>query len=126
VKKGIKLVLKTLKSKGLKIGLISNSVHSGNEKKQWLRRMGLLKYFDFIFSSSDLGFTKVYPECLKKVLKITGFEPNQAILVGHQYKDFLGARLIGMKTLSINKVSADYEVSNLSEIPEAISKLIPA
>ncbi len=116
-------VLKFLKNNNIKIGLLSDGIFKSGEKRVWLKKMGVAKYFDYLFCSRDLGFTKIYPQNIKKVLKEVGVEKNEVLLVAHEMSDFLGALHEGVPTLCINKsVSTDYNVDGVSEVPDFLVK----
>jgi len=119
----IEEVLKKLKNKGIKIGLLSDGMYSPAEKSAWLKRIKVLKYFNYVFTSSDLGATKIYPENMKRVTEITGFKPNEIILVGHELKDFLGAMFLGVITLSVgNEITTTHNVKTYQEIPSYLEQ----
>jgi len=119
----IEKVFKELKKLKIKIGLMSDGMYSAHEKSNWLKKMKILKYFNYAFTSSDLGATKIYPQGLQKVLEITGLKPNQVLLVGHELKDFLGAMMLGVQTISVgNEISTTHNVKTYHEIPNYLKR----
>lgn len=112
-------VLETLKSKDIKIGLLSDGIFSPEEKGKWLKKLGVKKYFNYIFTSQSLGFTKIYPQCLIEAIKRIGCKPNKVLLIGHELNDFLGAMFLGVPTLSVGyNITTTYNVKDFKSIPE--------
>lgn len=113
--------IKELKSKGLKLGLVSNSNFTGSEREAWLVKNGV-KEFDYIFTSSDFKTTKLKPEFPLKAISKSGYRIEEAILVSHKLSDFIGAMLTGMATMSIGKdLQTTYNVKKLQLIPSLLT-----
>lgn len=91
--------LQYLKSRGYKLGIISNTKHSAYIMKKSLIETGLIKYFDDIFVySSDYGMCrKPCGKIFKKAIAIIHknhpwINKNNILYVGNDYeKDVLGA-----------------------------------
>lgn len=115
-------VIKELKEKGLKLGIMSNSNFSGKEREEWLVNNGVSE-FDYVFTSSDFKATKLSPEFPLKAVKKTKCGVKDAILVSHKLSDFIGAMLIGMNTMSIGvKLSTTYNAKSIDLIPPLLIK----
>ncbi|MBD3312368.1 HAD hydrolase-like protein [archaeon] len=115
-------VIKELKEKGLKLGIMSNSNFSGKERGEWLINNGVNE-FDHVFTSSDFKATKLSPEFPLKAVKKIKCKTKEAILVSHKLSDFIGAMLIGMDTMSIGvKLSTTYNVKSIKLIPSLLIK----
>jgi len=120
--KGMDKVLKAIKDKGLKIGLLSDGLYTSKEKSEWLRQIGVLKYFDYVFTSYDLKAKKLYTKNSLTALKKMKLKPSEVILIGHNIQDFIGAMQVGIKTLSINNnVTTTYN-TNYKNIPRFLEQ----
>lgn len=117
LKQGVKSMLESLQGFDVKLGILSNGMFTNDEKSDWLESLGVLHFFDFVFTSKSLGYTKIYRECMSKVLNLLGCEPNQVLMVGHEYSDFVGAGLCGVRTLSKGfDLSTSFNVEDLTKV----------
>jgi len=93
-----------------------------------LEGAGLLKHFDFVFESSDVGYDKpnlqFYEYCLKKAGNL---KPDEVIMIGDSLAaDVSGGKKAGLKTCFYNPnkkedtVGADYNVSSLQDIMDIL------
>jgi putative hydrolase of the HAD superfamily len=58
-----------------------------------LRQLGLLKYFRYVFVSSELGVDKPDPEIFRRALRLAGRDPSEVIHVGDDpERDWQAAR----------------------------------
>ena len=98
---GVTELLETLKASGKKIYLLSNAQSDFTRPEIIL--LGLDKYFDGIFISSEVGVKKPGVEFYEKLLKTYGITPAKSIMIGNDIKaDILGAKAVGLNTLYIN------------------------
>lgn len=108
------------------IGAVTN----GNAS---VKRLGLNSYFNFVFSAESVGFKKPHPEIYHAVIEHTGLKAHEIVHIGdHHEDDILGAKKVGIKTIWVNlklqewplenQFRADFEVQNLSQIPEIITR----
>jgi putative hydrolase of the HAD superfamily len=69
-----------------------------------LRQLGLLKYFRFVFVSSELGVDKPNPEIFRRALRLAGREPGEVIHVGDDpERDWKAARNAGLTTFELRR-----------------------
>jgi putative hydrolase of the HAD superfamily len=109
-------VLKQLKEKGIKLGLISNVAKDVDDL---FTRMGLLQYLDFTITSFEVGHDKPDPEIFLAALQKVGLQPEEAIYVGDQYElDIVGARNVGMKAVLIDRADMFPEITDCPRILE--------
>lgn len=113
--------LKTLKSRGLKLAVVSNwdiSLH------KTLRIFGLSEYFDVVVASMEEGFEKPDPRLFRVALDKLGVEPHEAVHVGdNPLDDLKGAKSVGMKAFVIDRgphSAANIYLSSLTELPEKL------
>lgn len=65
-----------------------------------LQRVNLFKYFNYFFSSKDLGYEKPDINFFLTICKNISKRPEECIMVGNNFeKDILGAQNAGMKTI---------------------------
>lgn len=96
-------VLKLLKERNVKIGLLTD-VPYGMNKKFVLRDIKpIQEYIDVIITSVDVGFRKPRPEGFIHLAKELGIEPAEMIYVGNEFKDIEGANQSGMRSALIDR-----------------------
>lgn len=79
-----------------------------------LERADLDKYFNFFYTSKDLGHSKPDPLFYEEILCQSGFSAKESLMIGNDYaKDIVGAKQVGMHSILFN------EEANLGEFPEA-------
>jgi FMN phosphatase YigB (HAD superfamily) len=94
-------ILKEVKSRSLKIGLISNI---GQEIEDYCRDLGFAPFLDFKVTSWEVGYDKPRPEIFQTALARAGVQADEAIFVGDQYEqDVIGARGVGMKAILLDR-----------------------
>ena len=94
-------ILIYLKSKGYKLGVISN----GLTIKQWekLIRLNLHHFFDEIITSEEVGIEKPHPHIFEEALEKMNCKAEKSIMVGDKYEiDILGAINAGMSAILVN------------------------
>ena len=120
--------LKLLKSRGYNLGIIANQA-IGIEQR--LEEWRLLKYFDIVASSAELGVAKPDKLIFEKAFELAGCGPENAVMVGDRLdNDIIPAKALGMKTVWIRKGLATYQnielgneiadwiIDNLSDMKE--------
>lgn len=89
--------LKSLKQKGYKTAILSNSRYSQGEA---MKRSILKKYIDNFFFSYELHSIKPDLKNFKYVLSYFKVKPQEALMIGNSYKDdFLPAKKLGIKAI---------------------------
>jgi HAD superfamily hydrolase (TIGR01549 family) len=93
--------LKTLKERGLIIGLISNVAQ---DMEATYTKLGLQPYLNFKVTLAEVGYDKPRPEIFLAALKKAAVKPGEALYVGDQYQiDVIGARGVGINALLIDR-----------------------
>jgi len=93
--------LKTLKKRGLILGLISNVAQ---DMESTYTQLGLQPYLNFKVTSAEVGHDKPRPEIFLAALEKAAVMSKEAIYVGDQYQiDVVGARGVGIKALLIDR-----------------------
>ncbi len=87
-------LLKELKNRGIKIGLISNTY---SDERDAIRQSVLFPYFDVALISYEQGIRKPAPELFTKMTKELGVKPEECLYVGDGgSKELFAAREAGM------------------------------
>jgi putative hydrolase of the HAD superfamily len=109
--------LATLRSAGLRIGLVSNSAR---DVREFARHHGL--DVDAGISSFHHGRTKPHASIFRAVLDLLGVEPPEAVMVGDTIADDIdGALALDMRAILVDRegVHPEFEprVETLTELP---------
>jgi len=130
---GVADVLAEVRSRGLSIGLISDTgVTPGHVLRERLRQIGLLRYFDCLTFSDEIGVTKTrqYPFC--HTARALGVAPDEMLHVGDLPEtDIRGGRAAGCRTALLLEVSnrrdgiadADIVLARLTDLPAALDDI---
>jgi putative hydrolase of the HAD superfamily len=124
-------VLKELKKKGYKLGIITNTVTSREEHvRMALRKINVEKYFDVIVTSLDVGHEKPDERIFMTALTALKVKSDEAVIVGNRISaDIVGGNRMGMKTIlfkwnrrypeKINSAEEQpsYTIRSLKELP---------
>ncbi|MCD7872587.1 MAG: HAD-IA family hydrolase, partial [Clostridiales bacterium] len=95
------LLLKELRSRGIKTGVITNGPSVLQHTK--MENSGLLPYCDIVVVSGDLPFAKPQPEIFEYTAEKLALQTNECIYVGdHPVNDIEGALSSGMKAIRMN------------------------
>ena len=90
-------LLKTLKDRGLKVGLITNTF---SDEREIIRESGLMEYIDEALISYEQGLCKPDPELYRKITRLFHVEPSECLFVGDGgSKELYAARVCGMHAL---------------------------
>lgn len=124
---GTEEMLQALKETGKKIYLLSNAQRIFTEYE--MHTLGIAKYFDDIFISSECGVKKPDSRFFEMLLQKHGIDTNKSIMVGNDGKsDIGGAKSVGMDTLYVHsnispkleiKISPEDGKTEVEVYPEA-------
>ncbi len=116
--------LAALKSRGLLLGAISNTIQPGRFLSANLQRWGLSELLDVRIYSSDIGVAKPHPKIFQVALDRLGLAAENAVYVGDRLiPDVGGPHAVGMKAVLIE---VDHRVeSHPAIIPDARVKELP-
>lgn len=93
---GVMSILKQIKEKGGKIGVVTAS------RKRWVKRAlrnnELRDLVDVFLGKEDVSFVKPDPESLLKAIKLMGGNVSEAIMIGDNGKDIRAGKAAGMDT----------------------------
>jgi putative hydrolase of the HAD superfamily len=105
-------VLRQLRERGLRTGLLSNTHWPREQHEEWLRRDGLLDLLDARIYTSDLEFVKPHPTAFGALVDAVDVAPDRAVFVGDRlHDDIYGAKALGMRAVWVrNDVVPSYDV----------------
>lgn len=121
--------LKTIKDKGYKIGVISNTCYYDEVMKECFRKAGIYSFIDNFTFSYSLGIGKPNIQIFKTAIREMKITPIEAVMVGDNLKsDIKPALDLGMRTIWLNhknkNISGDITpnliISSISELPKYI------
>lgn len=123
-----------LKSKGIKIGVLTNGIFIDQAKK--LVKLKLDVFIDYLVTSDMCASDKPDSRIFKYLLNKLAVSPNQAIMIGDDYvADIKGAHDFGIKTIyfkydnrgNIDKkgMKPDYTETNYKDILKLVKRLTP-
>lgn len=129
---GLMVILDSLKTKGIKLGVITNSFQ-GNAKKI-LSNLNLDHYFSVIADSSDYNAFKPMPEPFEFALAKLSVSKENTLYIGDEfYADVVGAIRAGLAVVWINNrddaleenhreygVKPTFVISSFGELKEII------
>ncbi|MCA9939588.1 MAG: HAD family hydrolase [Anaerolineales bacterium] len=119
-------VLTTLRRRGYRLGLITNSF-----TPMWMRDIeleiyDLLEFFPVRITSGETGYMKPHPAIFQRALTMLDTAPDEAMYVGDRpAHDVIGAKNAGMTSVlirpphldrALNGVTPDYTITYLSEL----------
>ena len=90
--------------------------------KKAFERVNLDSYFDYYFTSKELGARKPDAAFFENILQKLGANTENTVMIGNDYlKDISGAKKAGLKTILITKLNqyfpeADYIVKSFGEL----------
>jgi HAD superfamily hydrolase (TIGR01549 family) len=123
--------LRELRSKSLKLGLVTNNSRSGTDLT--LKRLNLQLLFDAIVTRDDCDDMKPAPTPILKVLAELDVSPESAIFVGDGVLDILAARAAGIRSVAVTtgpfpmerilKAQPDYLLGSVNDLPALVEKL---
>jgi HAD superfamily hydrolase (TIGR01549 family) len=101
-------LLEALRSRGLKLALVSNAFDPGWLLHRDLERMGIAERIDFAVFSSEFGKRKPHPAIFERALGAVGVVADNAMFVGDRlFEDVLGSNEVGMTTVQALWFHAD-------------------
>jgi len=119
---GVEAALKSLRSKGLKVGIVTRNCEEAVRKVL----PDIEEYCDVFVSRDLIKKVKPHPEQLTSVMKALNVSGEQAVMVGDHTIDIQAGKRVGMKTIGVltgrvkkeefEKAGADYVLKDASEI----------
>lgn len=115
-------VLRELKSRGLKLGVISNF---DDRIYTVMRSLDILSFFDSVTISSETGYCKPGREIFEAAARSLGLPPSEILLVGDSlHDDVEAAKRAGLHAVLIdrrNRYASVNDVQRISSLKEVLS-----
>jgi putative hydrolase of the HAD superfamily len=118
--------LATLRERGYRLGLLSNTWWAAEWHNADLAVHGLAGLLDELVYTSDLPWSKPHPAVFREVASRLGIAPDGCVMIGdRQVDDVSGARAVGMRAVwrrndspfPTSDVAPDAIVDALAELP---------
>jgi len=123
-------VLAALDARGLRLGVISNTLQPGWSMDESLERRGLLRMFVTRTYSSEMRVAKPHIAIFRSALEAMGVAPDRAVHVGDRLMvDVAGAQGAGMRAVLIevsHRTEPDSDIvpdARIRELPELLDVL---
>jgi phosphoglycolate phosphatase len=123
--------LRNLKSKPLKLGLVTNNSRTGTDLT--LKRLKLHNTFDAVITRDDCEEMKPNGAPVVKILKEMMILPEAAIVVGDGALDILAAKEAGVRSVAVTtgpfpierilRAEPDYIIASINDLPTLIERL---
>jgi putative hydrolase of the HAD superfamily len=96
-------LLTSLRERGIRVGVLSNTTWTRAQHERIFRRDGLLDLIDGAVYTCEIPWTKPHPEAFRAALAAVGaHEPTRCVMVGDRpFDDIFGAAQLGMRTVLI-------------------------
>lgn len=109
--------LEKAKSLGLRVAVISNASSSGRTLSYILSKAGIMRYVDYIVSSSDMGYVKPHKRIFEIAVSKIGSRPEATVHIGDMcIEDYYGARIAGMRSILYTGLYNYRKDKNLHEL----------
>jgi putative hydrolase of the HAD superfamily len=117
--------LERLRSKGIELAMLTDSDGKKGIKAERIAKMALGKYFDYIIISDDTGKNKPSIENWQHLLKLSGLDARQCVMVGdHPDIDLMSAKKLGFITVwtkeslrnDMHIKYVNYEITDIKDI----------
>lgn len=94
-------LLRTLRKRGMKLGIVTNGLSETHREK--IALLQISEYFDAIFLSDEVGMVKPDPLLFAHACRTLGGAPAHSAMVGDRYdRDVAGALTAGLFTIWLN------------------------
>lgn len=120
-------MLADLRERGLKVGVLSNTLWSRQRHEEIFHRDGILPLIDGAVYTSEIPWTKPHPEAFLAAMKAAGADdPARCVFVGDRlFDDVWGARNVGMRAVHVphSAIPVDQIGHTLGEPDATIQRL---
>ena len=95
--------LRALRARGIRIGVLSNTIWTRARHEAIFARDGVLDLIDGAVYTSEIPWTKPHPNAFRAALDAVGItDPGRALFVGDRpYDDIYGARNAGLRAVLV-------------------------
>jgi putative hydrolase of the HAD superfamily len=125
-------LLAALRSRGLKVGVLSNTLWTRDYHEEVFRRDGVLDLIDGAVYTSEIEWTKPHPEAFRAAMSAVQVDdPARVVFVGDRpYDDVHGAKEVGMRAVLVpHSAIPENQKGHIEGDPDAVvqrlSDLLP-
>ncbi len=105
----VPIVLRGLKSAGIKIGLVSNTIYPAEFHRNELKNYDIFDLFDFTVFSSEFGYRKPHRSIYQEAVDLIQIAPEHLLFVGDRYiEDYHGPVEFGMNAIIRYREGREY------------------
>ncbi len=120
-----------LRERGIKIGVLSNTIWPRSVHQEIFERDGVAELIDGAVYTSEIPWTKPHPEAFRAALGAVGVDdPASAVFVGDRvFDDIHGAKSVGMRAVLVPHSDIPVEQIPTAGTPDAtvhrLAELLP-
>lgn len=116
-----------------RLGVIANQPKNARQR---LEQFGVLKYFDHLTISGEIGFSKPSPTIFRETLRMVGTTAEKCFMVGDKLtNDIAPAKALGFRTVWVKQeygglqkitdesLKPDFTVDRITGLPEIFLKI---
>jgi putative hydrolase of the HAD superfamily len=121
-------LLAALRERGLRLGVLSNTLWTRAFHEEVFRRDGVLDLIDGAVYSSEIAYTKPHPEAFRAAMAAVGVrDPERVVFVGDRpYDDVHGAKQLGMRAVLVPHSEIPVDQRGIAEgEPDAVVQRLP-
>jgi putative hydrolase of the HAD superfamily len=120
----VRPLFEALRERGIRIGVLSNTLWPRTEHERVFRRDGVADLIDAAVYTSEIEWTKPHPAAFRAVLDAVGggVAPEEAVFVGDRpWDDIAGAKGAGMRAVLLPHSSIPaYQQGPVRGVPDAV------
>jgi putative hydrolase of the HAD superfamily len=112
-----------LRHRGIRVGVLSNTLWPREEHERVFRRDGVLDLIDGAVYTSEIPWTKPHPQAFRAALSAVGVaDPARAVFVGDRlFDDIHGARSVGMRAVFVpHSAIPEHQRGEVNGTPDAV------
>lgn len=112
-----------LRERGIRIGVLSNTLWPRTEHDRVFRRDGVADLIDAAVYTSEIEWTKPHPSAFRAALDAVGVaDPRRCVFVGDRlWDDIHGARSVGMRAVLVpHSEIPDFQLGPVEGQPDAV------
>ena len=120
-KEGMIELIKTLKEEGVKLTVATST--DRDVFMPCLERLGLDKYFDGIFTCTEVGHSKAEPEIFNQALELMGTSPKETWVFEDGLYSAKTAKSLGMKVAAVYDETSRHDWDEFRLMADAIIRI---
>jgi putative hydrolase of the HAD superfamily len=110
-----------LRERGLRVGVLSNTIWSRDYHREIFERDGVLDLLDADLYSSEIDHVKPHPEAFRAICRALGVAPEAAVYVGDRmFEDVHGPQQVGMRAVWVpHSTLPENQKVEVTAVPDA-------